>query len=58
MPTVVVAGEEDTVNSPQTARDLADTVPHAELVVLPEAGHLTPMEAPEAVVDAVSRVLG
>ncbi len=58
VPVVVVAGEEDTVNPPQTARDLADTVPHAELVGLPEAGHLTPMEAPEAVVDAVSRVLG
>ncbi|MEY7972431.1 alpha/beta fold hydrolase [Saccharomonospora xinjiangensis] len=58
VPAVVIAGEEDTVNPPGVARDLADTMPHAELVALPEAGHLTPLEAPEAVVDALSRLLG
>ncbi|WP_433407991.1 alpha/beta fold hydrolase [Saccharomonospora azurea] len=58
VPTVVVAGEEDAVMPPEVLRDLADTVPNAELVVVPEAGHLIPLEAPEPVVDAVSRVLG
>ncbi|MGI5993698.1 MAG: alpha/beta fold hydrolase, partial [Saccharomonospora viridis] len=58
VPAVVVVGEEDTVTPPQAARDIADILPRGELVVLPEAGHLTPLEAPEGVVDAVFRVLG
>ncbi|WP_298180840.1 alpha/beta fold hydrolase [Saccharomonospora sp.] len=57
VPSVVIVGEEDTVTPPEKARDLADILPRGELVVLPEAGHLTPLEAPEGVVDAVSRVL-
>jgi pimeloyl-ACP methyl ester carboxylesterase len=57
VPTVVVAGEEDAIMSVDVVRDVADTVPGAEFVVVPRAGHLLPLEAPEAVVEAVSRVL-
>ncbi|TLW92023.1 alpha/beta fold hydrolase [Saccharomonospora piscinae] len=57
VPSVVVVGEEDAVTPPEAARALAGAIPDAELVVLPEAGHLTPLEEPEGVVEAVSRVL-
>ncbi|EIF00181.1 putative hydrolase or acyltransferase of alpha/beta superfamily [Saccharomonospora glauca K62] len=58
VPTVVITGEEDVTTPPETARELAAAVPNAELVLIPEAGHLSPLEASEAVVDAVARVLG
>ena len=57
VPAVVVVGEEDTVNPPEVAREFADTLPRGELVVLPEAGHLAPLEAPAGVIDAIARVL-
>lgn len=57
VPAVVVAGEEDAVNPPELAREFADILPRGELVVLPETGHLAPLEAPGRVIDAIDRVL-
>jgi pimeloyl-ACP methyl ester carboxylesterase len=47
-PTLVVVGEHDAITPPDTARAMADAIPGAELVVIPDAGHLTPMENPDA----------
>ncbi|WP_019812894.1 alpha/beta fold hydrolase [Saccharomonospora saliphila] len=57
VPAVVVVGEQDAVTPPEVARDLADAVPGAGLVTVPGAGHLTPVEQPEAVSDAVTGFL-
>ncbi len=54
VPTLVVAGSEDALTGPDTARSLADGVPGARLDIIPGAGHLSPMERP----DAFNRVLG
>ena len=52
-PVAVVMGEEDTM-SPLAEQDLIrEAVPHAAWVVVPSAGHLTPLEAPEAVATAL-----
>jgi pimeloyl-ACP methyl ester carboxylesterase len=52
-PITVVMGEEDTM-SPRGEQDLIlAAVPHAAWVPVPGAGHLTPLEAPDAVASAL-----
>jgi 2-succinyl-6-hydroxy-2,4-cyclohexadiene-1-carboxylate synthase len=52
MPAKVLAGAGDP-KFVALARRLADALPHAELVVVPGAGHGLPREAPEAIVAAL-----
>jgi 3-oxoadipate enol-lactonase len=49
IPTLVLVGEQDVLTPPTDARSMADAIPGARLVTIPEAGHLTPMEQPKAV---------
>ncbi len=56
-PTLVVVGDEDTVTGPDKARELADGIPGARLVVIEAAGHLANQERPEAFNDAVTSFL-
>ena len=46
MPTLVVVGDEDTLTHPDHSREMATRIAGARLVLIPGAGHLTPMEAP------------
>jgi len=48
LPTLVIAGERDLGAPPAMSRAIAERVPGATLVVLPEASHLGPIETPEA----------
>jgi len=54
VPSLVLAGEEDRAQPPARSRALAAALPNAELVMIPEAGHLSALEQPE-VVTAVIR---
>ena len=45
---LVVVGEQDTLSPPTDAEAIAAALPQGRLVVLPEAGHLTAVETPEA----------
>ncbi|GAA4861221.1 alpha/beta fold hydrolase [Saccharopolyspora rosea] len=56
-PALVVVGEEDTLTTPDHARELAGLLPAADFVTLPRVGHLAPVEAPDAFADAVLRWL-
>ncbi|SFF52159.1 Pimeloyl-ACP methyl ester carboxylesterase [Duganella sp. CF458] len=47
-PTLVVAAAEDRLRSPEEARELADGIPGAKLVTVANAGHLIPLEQPQA----------
>ncbi|MFE5505873.1 alpha/beta fold hydrolase [Amycolatopsis japonica] len=53
VPALVVVGEEDGLTPLEAANTLVETLPDARLVVLPEAGHLTPLEDPAGVVEAI-----
>lgn len=56
-PTLVVAGEHDVLTPPELAEELADGIPSAELLRLPECGHLSTLEQPDAVSAALRRWL-
>ena len=47
-PALVVVGDEDQLSPVADAQAMADALPSARLAVLPEAGHLTAVETPEA----------
>ncbi len=47
VPTLVVVGEADVLTPPADAEVMQQAIPGAELVRIPECGHLPPMEAPE-----------
>jgi pimeloyl-ACP methyl ester carboxylesterase len=47
-PALVVVGAEDALSPPPDAEAMAAALPQSRLVVLPEAGHLTAVETPEA----------
>jgi 3-oxoadipate enol-lactonase len=59
VPTLVIAGEEDTVYPPELAEDMARRIPGAELLRFERTGHLANLEQPEkfnqAVFDFISR---
>lgn len=57
VPTLVIVGENDWLTPPSASRAMAEGVPGAELVVIPEAGHFSFIERPEACADAVLRFL-
>jgi pimeloyl-ACP methyl ester carboxylesterase len=54
VPTVVVAGEKDRLTPPSHARRIADELPQLErLIILPDTGHMAPIERHQEVVDVL-----
>lgn len=56
-PTLVIVGEQDVLTPPSVAQDYAAQIPGAQYIVIPEAGHLSNLEQPEAFHQAVSGFL-
>ena len=54
-PTTVMIGTRDVVVPVDSARRLADTIPDAELIEIPQAGHLLPLRHAGEVADAIAR---
>ena len=46
VPTLVVVGEHDAISPVEEMRGIAERVPGAEFVVIPGAGHMSPLEDP------------
>jgi 3-oxoadipate enol-lactonase len=57
VPTLVIAGDVDVITPPVDARALTAAIPGARLVVIPKAGHLSPLENPRAFNAAVRTFL-
>lgn len=53
-PTLVMTGELDQWSPPAQHRDIAAALPASELVIVPGAGHMLPLEAPDAVNAAIA----
>jgi proline iminopeptidase len=52
-PTLVVVGEHDRTTTPRAAKVLHDEIPNSELVVIPDAGHMSFVEQTEPYLAAV-----
>jgi pimeloyl-ACP methyl ester carboxylesterase len=57
VPTLVVCGEHDKVSPPAGMRAMAAQIPGARFVVIPDAGHLSPLEQPDLVNAAIREFL-
>ena len=57
VPTLVIVGQEDTASTPDSVREWQEQIPGSRLVVLPHAGHLSNLEAPDAFSAAVVEFL-
>jgi 3-oxoadipate enol-lactonase len=56
-PTLVIAGADDPATNPDVVRGIADGIPGARFVVVPQASHLVSAEQPEAVTAEIRRFL-
>lgn len=57
MPVLVIVGCEDAISPPEEMRQMAAAIRGAELVEIPQAGHMAPMENPAAVNQAIREFL-
>jgi pimeloyl-ACP methyl ester carboxylesterase len=48
VPTLVLSGDKDLLISNEFSKEMASMIPGAKLVIVPECGHLAPLERPEA----------
>lgn len=58
VPTLVMTGADDAMIPPEESRAMAAALPNSELVVIPDAGHLAPLENPAPANSAMLRFLG
>jgi pimeloyl-ACP methyl ester carboxylesterase len=57
VPTLVIAGAEDRLTPPSHARRIAEMLPQLRrLTVIENAGHMTPLERPDVVIDALAEL--
>jgi pimeloyl-ACP methyl ester carboxylesterase len=58
IPTLVMAGDRDRLTPPEHARRITEALPNpAGLVVLRETGHMSPLERPRELADALSELI-
>jgi pimeloyl-ACP methyl ester carboxylesterase len=57
LPSLVVVGEADTLTPPDQARAMAQTIPGAQLVLIPRSAHLPPVEQPAETTEVLRRFL-
>ncbi len=57
IPTLLLAGEYDVISTPLEMRQIAEVLPHARFEVIPDAGHMAPLENPQVVNRVVRQFL-
>lgn len=57
VPAIVIHGEDDQLMPVAGAKEMAELIPGAKFVTIPQAGHLAPLENPSAVNDALRAFL-
>lgn len=54
VPTLVLVGADDVLTPPEQATEMADLIPGASLAIVPHCGHLSSLERPAAVTEALA----
>ncbi|MEM6312549.1 MAG: alpha/beta fold hydrolase, partial [Planctomycetota bacterium] len=57
LPAAVIVGEHDRITPVAEAERISATLPHGKLHIIPDAGHMAPLEQPDAVADALRPLL-
>jgi pimeloyl-ACP methyl ester carboxylesterase len=57
LPTLIIVGEEDVATPLAKAQRIQEQIPDSELVIIPNTGHSSPVENPEAVNAALEKFL-
>lgn len=57
MPTLIVASEQDIALPPAYSERMGTSIPNAQMVTIPDAGHMSPVEEPGAINAALDRFL-
>jgi pimeloyl-ACP methyl ester carboxylesterase len=57
-PTLVLVGDGDQLTPPELAQEMADLIPGARRVTVPQSGHLSTLEQPQAVTAALVEWMG
>jgi pimeloyl-ACP methyl ester carboxylesterase len=57
VPCLVCVGEMDAISTPAEMQEIARRLPNGRFVQIPAAGHLTPIENPEAVTESIATFL-
>jgi 3-oxoadipate enol-lactonase len=57
VPTLILFGEHDQVVPPGNAALMAEKLANAQTIILPDAGHIFPIEQPDATVNAIFKFL-
>jgi pimeloyl-ACP methyl ester carboxylesterase len=52
-PTLVLVGDGDAATPPALSQEIAGAIPAARLVVVPDCGHMSTLERPQAVAEAL-----
>lgn len=55
--TKVIVGEEDMMTPMDQSREIHDAIPHSELHIIPDCGHLPPIEKPEVMADLLRELI-
>lgn len=58
IPTLIIVGENDGITPPEASRKMHEHIEASRLVVIPKAGHLSNLEAPEPFNGALAEFLG
>jgi 3-oxoadipate enol-lactonase len=53
VPTLGIVGDSDAITPPESAQGMCREIPHAKLAIIKGAGHMSPMEQPEQVNQAM-----
>lgn len=57
LPTLVIVGQHDAISPVDEMRSIAGAIPEAEFVIVPEAGHMAPLENPDGFNEAIEQFL-
>lgn len=57
LPTLIVVGEQDAITPPDASRDMHAKIAGSTLEIIPNAGHMAPVEQPQAFASAMQRFL-